>query len=193
LLTRGNRAGIPRHHQTLQAAVDWSYLLCAKPERLLWQRASVFAGGFDLDAAQRVCGGFGLDPGEVLESVSGLADKSVLLTEERAGRIRYRLLDTIRQYGSDRLMDPGDVPEEFAVTQPALRRRHLDWYADLAGQFDADWTGPRQREWIEQITADAANIRAALAFALQESPHVRQGLRLATGLYYFWRQLAIGC
>src|SRR5262249_7517749 len=109
LLTGGSRAAMPRQ-QTLRALVDWSYALCSPEERELWARVSVFAGSFDLEAAQQVCAdGAVLPPDALLDAVTGLVEKSVLLREEPPSGVRYRVLETIRQYGRERLAERGDV------------------------------------------------------------------------------------
>jgi predicted ATPase/DNA-binding NarL/FixJ family response regulator len=193
LLATGNRAALPRH-RTLRAAVEWSFELCTKPERVLWVRASVFAGRFDLDAAGQVCGGDGLAVEEVYEVVAGLVDKSVLIAEEHAGEFRYRLLDTIRDYGLDRLRDPDETDGLAVLDEEVLRLRHRDYYLDLAERFDADWFGPRQAEWTERMRAEHANLRAALSYCLAGdggsaapgAEEARSGVRLAGALYYFW-------
>ncbi|MFC7643914.1 AAA family ATPase [Streptosporangium lutulentum] len=107
LLTSGSRAVLPRH-QTLRALIDWSYALCTDQERALWERVSVFAGDLDLEAAETVCSGDGIASGEIVDLVIGLVDKSVLVREEYPSGVRYRLLETIRQYGRDRLRESGE-------------------------------------------------------------------------------------
>ena len=177
LLTTGNRAALPRH-QTLRAAVEWSFDLCTEAERLLWVRASVFSGRFDLDAAAAVCGGDGLDPDEVYEPLANLVEKSVLFAEEHAGGLRYGMLETVRQSARERLCDtPGEA---------VLRRRHRDHYLELAERFHADWFGPRQPEWTRQMRAELPNLRQALGYSLDTPGEEPAGVRLAGALYYFW-------
>ncbi len=188
LLTQGNRTALPRH-RTLWAAVEWSFELCTKPERLLWARASVFAGSFDLDAAEHVCGGDGLPGDDVREALAGLIDKSVLVVENDDVRRRYRFLDTLREYGLHRLRFPDDADESCGIPtvgEPQLRRRHLAFYAQLAERFDADWFGPRQVEWTERMCAELPNLRAALGLCVDNPDQTRSGLRLAGALYYLW-------
>jgi predicted ATPase/DNA-binding CsgD family transcriptional regulator len=192
LLTTGYGTALPRH-QTLRAAVDWSFELCTKPERLLWMRSSVFAGSFDLEAAEQVCGGEGLPPEEVLEALTGLVDKSVLvpgIDRIPAGygtdRRRYRLLDTLGQFGLDRLRDPAMAHHRYGVDEALLRRRHRDFYLALAQRFNADWFGPRQTYWSRRMRADLPNRRGALGFCL-DTGEARTGLRLAGALDYLWR------
>jgi predicted ATPase/DNA-binding CsgD family transcriptional regulator len=181
LLTAGKRDGPPRH-QTLHAAVEWSFGLCSDSERLLWARCSVFAGEFDLDAAESVCAGDGLAAGDVLTGVAQLVDQSVLARESDAGgRARYRLLETIRQFGAQRLASTGEAE--------SLRRRHRDYYMRLAEQSDTDSCGPRQDQWVRRLQAERANFWAALDYCMTTPGEARMGLRLAAALWFYW----IGC
>jgi predicted ATPase/DNA-binding CsgD family transcriptional regulator len=188
LLTGGSRTALARH-QTLRAAVQWSYDLCSKPERVLWARASVFVERFDLVAAERVCGGDGLPQAGVLPALTGLVDKSILTAELGDGEIRYRLLDTVREFGLDRLARPDDpdCPQAVrTITEAELRRRHRDVYLDLAERFHADWFGPRQVDWSRRMRAELANLRAALGFCLADPQQARAGVQMAGALYFFW-------
>jgi predicted ATPase/DNA-binding CsgD family transcriptional regulator len=181
LLTAGKRDGPPRH-QTLHAAVEWSFGLCSDSERLLWARCSVFAGEFDLDAAESVCAGDGLAAGDVLTGVAQLVDQSVLVREgDAGGRARYRLLETIRQFGAQRLASTGEAE--------SLRRRHRDYYSRLAQQSDSDSCGPRQDQWVRRLQAERANFWAALDYCMTTPGEARMGLRLAAALWFYW----IGC
>ncbi|MEW2299884.1 LuxR C-terminal-related transcriptional regulator [Streptomyces sp. NPDC006655] len=178
LLTAGSPAALPRH-QTLRAAVDWSHELCTGPERSAWARLSVLAGGFDLETAEAVC--HDLRPPDVLEAVAGLVDKSVLTREEApaGGPARYRLLDTLRQYGLDRLRErPGE--------EAAARLRHLNRVQEHAAACEAAWFGPGQRETVARLRADQDNLRAALDFSLATPGRVHAGLRLAGTLWFYW-------
>jgi len=179
LLSTGRRGGVPRH-QTLQAAVGWSYDLCSMQEQTLWQRASVFAGGFDLPAADHVCAGDGLTA-RVLELVICLVDKSVLIREEHGGRVRYRLLETLRQYGRNKLRELGGEAAEAAV-----RRRHRDYYLRIAEQNELDWFGPAQEEIFVRTRLEHANLRVALDYCLATPGETRTGLHLASTLWFYW-------
>jgi predicted ATPase/DNA-binding CsgD family transcriptional regulator len=185
LLTVGNRAARPRH-QTLRAAIGWSFDLCSKSERLMWMRATVFAGSFDLESAERVCGGDGPLDGEVLAALTGLVAKSVLVIDDEPAGRRYRLLDTLRQYGLAQLRDPTNEACVYGLDEAALRRRHLDYYVEEAERFHDDWFGPRQVTWSQRIHAELANLRAALGFCLVTPSLVRTGVRLAGALHYLW-------
>lgn len=178
LLTTGDRSAAARH-QTLQAAMDSSFELCSETERILWARLSVFAGGFGLEDAEAVCAGDGLSPANVFAAVSALVENSVLAREGwQQARVRYRLLETVREYGQDRL---GGGRRERD-----LRRRHRDHYLCWAEHVDADWFGPRQREWLGRLRDDRENLRKALEFSLTEPGGQRFGVRLALALRYFW-------
>ncbi len=182
LLTGGSRAVLPRH-QTLRAAVDWSHALCTAQEQLIWARASVFAGGFALDAAETVCAGESVPRDEVLEAIAGLVDKSVLTSDREAEPPRYRMLDTIRHYGRERLREIPGAEEE-------LRRRHRDWFLGFALRCEQEWFGPGQRGVVERLRAEQDNIRAALDFCLTIPGEQLAGLRLAGSLWFYWHGCA---
>ena len=178
LLSRGSRAA-PERQQTLRGSVEWSFDLCAKPERLLWARASVFIGGFELDAVEGVCADEKLPIEELLEVVAGLVDKSILVRDDSGGgTARYRMLETLRDYGQERLTDLGDHDQ--------LRRRHSDWYTDLARRFDADVISPRQPDWFARMDRELPNIRAALQYSLADPAEAEASLTAATSLYGLW-------
>lgn len=177
LLTGGSPASAPRH-RTLRSAVDWSHELCTPQEQLVWAWLSVFVGGFDLTAAEAVCGGEGLGEADVLDAVAGLVDKSVLVREEYGGQVRYRLLVSLRDYGLEKLEDLGEVT--------ATRRRHRDHFARLAGEYERNWFGPDQAEITERLRLDRDNFRAALDFCLTTPGEAQHGLRMASSLWFHW-------
>ncbi|MCO5996048.1 ATP-binding protein [Actinoallomurus rhizosphaericola] len=177
LLTSGSRAVLPRH-QTLRALIDWSYGLCTEPERLLWERTSVFSGGLDLEAAETVCAGDGIDRDDILELVIGLVDKSILLREEHSGTVRYRLLETIRQYGQERLNASG--------TTTRVQRRHRDHYRNLITRAEHDWFGPDQVTWLDLLRTEHPNLRAALEYSFSAADESAVGLEMAAGLLHHW-------
>lgn len=177
LLTGGSRAVLPRH-QTLRALIDWSHALCSEKERLLWARVSVFAGDLDLEAAEAVCSGDGIDRDEVLDLVCGLVDKSILIREEHGSRARYRLLEIIRQYGMEKLADTG--------RQATLQRRHRDHYRTLAAQSRAQLFGPSQVAWFDRLRLEHANLHTALENCFGDPEEVSTGLDLAADLLYHW-------
>jgi predicted ATPase/DNA-binding CsgD family transcriptional regulator len=177
LLTGGSRAALPRQ-QTLRALIDRSFDLCSPAEQLLWARLSVFSDGFDLDAAEQVCGGGEIPAGDVLDLMAGLVEKSVVLADERGGRVRYQLSETLREYGRDRLSDAGQTS--------ALRHGHLDRYASLVTQAEAGWFGPNQVELFARLRLEHANLRAALGFCLTEPGVASVGLAIASALRFYW-------
>ncbi|QIZ37812.1 LuxR C-terminal-related transcriptional regulator [Saccharopolyspora sp. ASAGF58] len=181
LLTHGDRAG-PTRHQTLRAAVEWSFGLCTELERTMWARLSVFPAGFDLAAAEQVCAGEGVLAEYVLTALAGLVDKSLVIKREQGPLVRYRMLDTIRQYGSEQL---GGEKEK------TLRRRHRDHYLLLAEHAEADWFGSHQVQWLERFGAEQPNMRVALEFCLTEPCQARCGLRMAGALYWYWMVCAL--
>ena len=166
--------GVPSRHQTLWASLEWSYDLCSSAERLLWSRLSVFRGGFELEAAEAVCASEDIPAQAILDLVAALVDKSIVLSERAGERARYRLLETIRDFGGTKLAEPSEAR--------AVRRRHRDWYAQFTREADADWIGARQVDWLNQIDRDTANLRAALDFCLSEPGEAEVGLRMATAL-----------
>jgi predicted ATPase/class 3 adenylate cyclase len=176
LLTGGARNALPRH-QTLRAAVDWSYDLLSDAERALFRRLSVFAGGFTLEAAEDVCCGGGCGDEDILDLLAGLVDKSLVVVEERNGRVRYRFLETLRQYAAERL---GEAEETAAWST-----RHLHWYLAEARRAEPELKGPEQGSFLDLLEEEHDNLRMALAWAL-EQPDATDGLRLAVTLSRFW-------
>ncbi|MFF3486839.1 ATP-binding protein [Streptomyces sp. NPDC002701] len=180
LLTGGGRDMLPRH-RTLRTAIGWSHELCTPRERLLWARLSVFAGPFDLEAVEYVCGGGGLRPDNILDVLGELLAQSVVTREETPAGARYRMLDTVRSYGADWLEAMGDAAR--------LRRRHRDWYLGLATWGELDWFSPRQREVAARVEAELPNLRHALEHCLSEPDGGHLGQYLAGTLWYYW----VGC
>jgi predicted ATPase/DNA-binding CsgD family transcriptional regulator len=178
LLTRGIRQA-PARHRTLSALMGWSFDLCSPAEQRLWARLSVFPGGFDLPAAQAVCSGDGLTHDDVYAAVAGLVDKSVLIRDESVGVARYRMLETLREYGRLKLTA---APDDEA----ALLRKHRDWYRGVAGQAKREWFGANQVEWLAHLQRDQANLRAALKFSLNTPGEARAALDLAAALWFYW-------
>jgi predicted ATPase len=177
LLTRGTRTH-PARQQTLRASIEWSYELCSPAERLLWARLSVFAGGFELDAAEGICADDRLAASDVLELLAPLTDKSILIAEHLHGGIRYRLPETLRQYGQERLQESG----EYTV----LRRRHRDWYEQLAVRADTGWLNPQMTEWAARLFREHANVQAAQDFCQTEPGEAEAGLRIAMHVWLFY-------
>ncbi|MEU8266298.1 LuxR C-terminal-related transcriptional regulator [Sphaerisporangium sp. NPDC049002] len=177
LLTAGSRTGA-RRHQTLRALVDWSYELCTEAERLMWARTSVFCGGLDLEAAEEVCSGDGIAREDVIDLVIGLVEKSVLVREEHPSGVRYRLLETIRQYGKDRLAESGE--------EEALWRRHRVYYRELAAKARDQLFTRSQVEWLVRLRLEHANLRVALRSGFEQG-EAEEGLRAVTDLLYHWK------
>ncbi|USX50027.1 LuxR family transcriptional regulator [Lentzea sp. HUAS12] len=180
VLTGGGRTALPQH-QTLLATMEWSFDLCSPREQLLWARASVFAGGFDLAAAEAVCSDDALTADYMFDAVDGLVDKSVLQREEHAGVARYRLLETMRQFGQTRLRASDD--------EQRLKARHRDWYTGVALQGERAWFTSRQAATVGAMAAERGNLRAALEHSLTTPGEAESGLRLASTLWFYW----VGC
>ncbi|SES12292.1 non-specific serine/threonine protein kinase [Lentzea albida] len=175
VLGDGKRGGDPRH-QTLHAAVDWSFHLCTLPEQILWARASVFAGTFDLEAAERVCSGDGVAPEQVLHSLMGLVDKSVVVSEKHPSGTRFRLLEPLRQYGLEKLRAAG--------REQVLRERHRDHYIDWAERREQEWFGPAQPHIFRLTRLEQGNLRCALDFCFDsDGDHC---VHLASTLWFYW-------
>jgi len=179
LLKDGSRTALPRQ-QTLLALIDWSYQLLSAPERVLLARLSVFpAGGFDLAAAEVVCSGESVSDFEVLDHLDALVDKSLVQAEDSQGSSRYRLLETVREYAAAKLDERG----ETEVDPP--RRAHRDHYLALAETAHPNLLGPDRLAWLDRLSVEHDNLRAALSECLRD-PDPGPGLRLATALELFW-------
>ncbi|WP_305781201.1 ATP-binding protein [Nocardia nova] len=178
LLTRGDRTA-PTRQQTLQLCIDWSYRLCTPGERQLWAELSVFDGGFEIDAAEQICG---VEPSahRTLDVLSSLVDKSILIRDESNGVVRFRMLETVRDYGRRKLRASGE--------EPRVRRRHRDWYRRLALDAEAEWISDRQPYWINRIEREQPNLRETLEFTLTENTEhaAAAGLQITAGLLMFW-------
>ncbi|MFD3515987.1 BTAD domain-containing putative transcriptional regulator [Streptomyces sp. NPDC058657] len=170
------RTGSPhRYQQTLRGVIDWSHSLCSPGERLLWNRLSVFAGGCDLEAAESVCAGDGIAAHEVLDLLTALVHKSVVVVEETGGAARYRLLETIRQYGAARL-------EEQAGSATELRLRHCAHYHRMTVRAAAEWCGPEEVAWLLRLRAEVPNIRVALESCRARPGRAAVGVEIAVNL-----------
>jgi predicted ATPase/DNA-binding CsgD family transcriptional regulator len=174
LLSGGGPAGQP-HHRTLQAALEWSYELLTEAEQAMWRRVSVFAGSFDLDAAEAVCAVGRVGAGQVADLVDALVAKSILL-RQGGSTARYRLLDTMAEFGLTKLRGRDN--------ERALRRRHRAWYAALAARQEA--FGPGRATWIAALDADHENLRTALEFCLAEPGQSAAGTQMACDLWWYW-------
>lgn len=189
LLTRGSASALPKH-QTLRATLEWSHRLLSEPEQALLHRLSIFAGSFDVEMVEAVCSNVEREASSVkchpssvtrhsssLDLLSDLADKSFLtILREDAEIVRYRLLETIRQYAREQLDAAGEY-ETFAA-------RHLDWCVSLAERLEPELKGATMAESLARLELEHDNLRAALHFALTAAPE--RGLRLANALERFW-------
>lgn len=181
LLTAGGRTTMPRH-QTLRATLDWSHELLVEPERKLFGRLSVFAGGWTLEAVEAVGAGDGIEEGEVLDLLGRLVDKSLVVAGAE-GASRYRMLEPVRQYGLERLEAGGEAER--------VRERHAGYYLALAEAAEPELMGADQASWLGRLGIEHANLRAALSWALgpedaEPEERAEPGLRLAAALGRFW-------
>jgi len=217
LLTGGSRTALPRH-RTLRACIDWSYDLLSEPERVLLRRLSVFSGGSTLEAVEGICtdarsasldgaalslpaeGECRVEDRNVLDLLTALVDRSLVIYEAPGGGARYQLLETVRQYSRDRLLEAGE--------ETVLRGRHRDFFLRLAEKAELELRGAKQLVWLERLEAEHDNMRAALAWCLDQPPgnsgaetvttqaddpersirnrQLEYGLRLAGALFDFW-------
>lgn len=174
VLGGGWRPALPRH-QTLRAAIGWSHDLCTSAEQKLWARLSVFAGTFDVVAAEEVCADGELDRDDVLEAIIGLVNKSVLLRED--GGARYRLLDTLREFGAEQLAD--------SATEAEFRARHISRYLAMAEHFAARFFDDQLAQY-RRLCSEHADIRAALEYALVLPGKDGEAAHLVTSLTDYW-------
>jgi non-specific serine/threonine protein kinase len=176
LLTSGSRTALPRH-QTLQALIDWSHDLLSENERLLLRYLSVFAAGWTLEAAESVCSDENIQKHEILDLLTQLVNKSLILAERKQGHeTRYHMLETIRQYAREKLWAAGEGA--------SMRQRHLAYFVDLAERAEPNLRAFGMVMWLDRLEAEHDNIRVALEWA-QESD-VEAQLRVASALLWFW-------
>jgi predicted ATPase/DNA-binding SARP family transcriptional activator len=175
LLTGGSRTALP-HHRTLRAVVDWSWELLTDAERTVLRRLAVFSGGASLDAAERVCAGDGVEQEQVLELLTSLTEKSLLLTDPDR-TLRYRMLDTIKEYARDRLAEAGELD--------LARHAHLEYCTGLAETADPHLRRAEQLEWLALLEAEHDNIAVALRGALAAG-EAHGAMRLAAAAGWYW-------
>jgi predicted ATPase len=172
LLSGGGRVVLERQ-RTLRATIDWSYDLLTEPERRLLDRLAVFAGGFTLEAAEAVCAGHRIDVDDVFDLLAGLVARSLVDATVSGATTRYRLLETIRQYGEERLTEAGDADE--------LRARHADHFIDFAATATPNMYGPGQPEWAARLARERDNFHTAMTFAVaHDDVHRAMGLLCQT-------------
>ncbi|HET7487846.1 MAG TPA: LuxR C-terminal-related transcriptional regulator [Acidimicrobiales bacterium] len=177
LLTGGNRLAVPRH-QSLRAALDWSYELCSAEEQAVLRRLAAFAGGAPLPAVGDVCSDRRMDAGTVTGALTALVARSLVTVDDRCGKPRYRMLETVRQYAAERLAEAGE-----GVT---VRERHARWCLALAEASEPQLTGAEQRVWLARLGAEHENLRTALEWVIANGRD-EIALRLAGALTLFWR------
>jgi predicted ATPase/class 3 adenylate cyclase len=199
LLSGGSRTALPRH-QTLRATFDWSHELLSAPEQTLFRRLAVFAGGWTLEATEAIADGSDGaagsdgsdgpagrtgapagrtgDPVDTLDLLDRLVSRSLVVVEEQDGASRFRFLETVRQYATERLVAAGEMP--------ALRAHHLAWCTALARAGEPALTGPDQAAWFHRLAAEYDNLRSAMEWAASESALAHELLELAADLWRFW-------
>ncbi|MGE5049401.1 MAG: NB-ARC domain-containing protein, partial [Deltaproteobacteria bacterium] len=176
LLSSGSRTALPRQ-RTLRGTIEWSHALLPEPEQILFRRLAVFAGGFTIDAAEAVAAGGALTAPDVLDLLSGLVEKSLVLLETEALEARYRMLETIRQFARERLAEAGEAAE--------LERRHAQFFlarSEAAEPFLANQT----EGWQERLAEDVGNLRAAADWFEHDPGAIEAAQRLAAALHWFW-------
>lgn len=182
LLTTGNRAALARQ-QTLRTTLEWSYHLLTEPERLLLQRLSVFVGGWTLEAAEAICAGEGIAAREVLDLLTTLVNKSLVMfieqeSERQTTGARYRLLEMVRQYAAEQLQADGKT-ERF-------KTRHLEWCCDRVQEAELGLKGPDQKLWLLHMDVEHDNLRAAITWEPQDTNSKEMVLRLAGFMWRYW-------
>ncbi|OQY97818.1 MAG: hypothetical protein B6D41_02945 [Chloroflexi bacterium UTCFX4] len=178
LLSGGSRTAMPRQ-QTLAAAIEWSYNLLSDPERALLSRLSAFAGGWTLDAAEQICAGDGIAQLDILDLLTQLVNKSLVIAENNDGATRYRFLETIRQFARYRLFQ--------AKAVESVSDKHLDFFVAFAERAVPELHRPNQIEWLKRLDAEHDNLRAALTWTLSDNPtRAAQALRLTGALWMYW-------
>ena len=181
LLTTGDPSAAERH-KTLLASIAWSHELCSPHEQLLWARLSVFRSTFDLPSVEFVCTGNVLDPDQVVDLLTDLVEKSILVREDAGPEARYRMLGAIREYGSEQLAASGEAAD--------THRLMLNWYAGLAAAFRSEWFGPAHREWLQRIRTDHQNVASALRHAFDDrQPEAALRITLDLAVYWMWAGL----
>jgi predicted ATPase/DNA-binding CsgD family transcriptional regulator len=175
-LSGGSRAG-PTRHRSLQATLDWSHELLSDSERRLFRRLSLFAGGFSLDAVERVCCGEDLDVVGVADLLGSLVDKSLVIAAGTFSEpMRFRMLETLQQYARERLIESDEME--------SVNRRHCEFFVWLAEQAAPNLEGREQHAWHQRLAQDIGNLRSALQWSSDREPEAN--LRLSTALTYFW-------
>lgn len=179
VLTGGSRTALPRH-RTLRSLIDWSHELLNDAEKAVLRRASVFAGGWTIEAAEQVCGADGVDRGAVLDLLTSLCDKNVVVAETHGDYTRFGLLETVRHYAQDRLRESGE--------EETVHERHVGHFLGMAGRLlDQRQSDHELQAKLLQLDREHDNVRAALAWCTAAPAHSEKGLALAGQLHWFWR------
>lgn len=176
ILTGGSRTALPRQ-QTLRALIDWSYNLLNDGERTLLSRVAVFSGGWTLEAAEQICSGGEVEDWEILDLLTQLVEKSLVISEEEDGESRGRLLETVREYARERLAQSGD--------EEAVRARHFEYYLHLAERAGPELTGADQVAWLQRLDRDHGNIRGALSWG-EANCKCRELVQFCAAFWRFW-------
>ena len=178
LLASGQRSGLEARHLTMRATIDWSHALLNPDEQTLFRRLAVFEGGCTLAAVETVCVENGIEVGRILEVLSSLVDKSLVLAETLGrAQARYRVLETVREYALEKLTEAGELTQ--------LRERHLELFLSHAEEAEGKLYEADQPLWLNWLEGEHDNLRAALAWSL-EAGEIAEGLRLANGILRFW-------
>ncbi|HLO13608.1 MAG TPA: hypothetical protein VK206_02190, partial [Anaerolineales bacterium] len=175
LLTGGLRSALPRH-RTLRATIEWSYELLSEKERILFRRLAVFIGGWTLESAEEVCSGGDIASGDVLELLSLLVNKSLVIAEETQNRSRYRMLETIRQYAREKLVESSE--------EENIHTRHLAYFTKLAEQVEPELYSSNQILWGNKLWDEIGNLRTAMEWALAND--IKSGFQLIINLEALW-------
>ncbi|HET6894601.1 MAG TPA: adenylate/guanylate cyclase domain-containing protein [Candidatus Baltobacteraceae bacterium] len=185
ILTGGSRSALPRQ-QTMRALIDWSYDLLSANEQTLLRRVAVFSGGWTLEAATAICSDDELQSWDLLDYLTSLVDKSLVAAElndsPTGSKLRYRLLESTRQYASEKLTASGE--------RDRLRRMHAEYFLAFAERLDFEWARTPSRAWIARVQTEIDNVRAALDWALADKQDVEIGARIAGHLSWFFRETA---
>ena len=182
LLTGGSRTALPRQ-QTLRATLDWSYALLSEKEQILLHRLAVFSGGWTLEAAEAVCVGSddetetAIRPAEIISLLTGLVDKSMVSMEEKQGEARYSLLETIKQYGREKLQQAGE--------EIVMRNRYKNWCVELAERAETEVKRADQVYWLDRLDRERENLGAAIQLCLTDKD-AEAGLRIGGSLWWSW-------
>lgn len=175
LLTGGSRTALPRH-QALRATMDWSYDLLSDAERVLLRWLSVFAGGWTLEAAEAVAGEYPMLLRSILDLLTALVDKSLVIVEQKRGLVRYRLLETVREYSREKLREAGEAEQ--------THNRHLHYLVKVAEEAFPEMLTAKEKTWADRLESDIDNIRAALTWGIEHD--LDAAARLASSLHFFW-------